>query len=63
VPQCPAHYSPAGNGDVLDIVIHQNIKVSAVIVSDILGLLTTTNSIPHSGSCQNSGISSNLPKN
>jgi hypothetical protein len=32
----PTHYSPAGNGDVLDIVVHKNIKVSDVIVSDIL---------------------------
>jgi hypothetical protein len=24
-PQYPTHYSPAGNGDVLDIVAHQNI--------------------------------------
>jgi hypothetical protein len=35
-PQCPTHYSPAGNGDVLDIVVHQNIRVTHVIVSDIL---------------------------
>jgi hypothetical protein len=36
-PQSPTHYSPAGNGVVLDIVIHQNsIRVSDVIVSDIL---------------------------
>jgi hypothetical protein len=34
-PQCPTHYSPAGNCDVLDIVVHQNIRVSAVTVSDI----------------------------
>jgi hypothetical protein len=34
-PQCPTH-SPAGNGDLLDIVVHQNIRVSDVIVSDIL---------------------------
>jgi hypothetical protein len=33
--QCHTHYSPAGNGDVLDIVIHQNIRVSDIIVSDI----------------------------
>jgi hypothetical protein len=32
-PQYPTHYSPAGNGDVLDIVVHQNIRVSDVIVS------------------------------
>jgi hypothetical protein len=35
-PQCPSHYSPAGNGDMLDIVVHQNIRVSEVMVSDIL---------------------------
>jgi hypothetical protein len=34
--QCPTLYSPNGNGDVLDIVVHQNIRVSDVIVSDIL---------------------------
>jgi hypothetical protein len=32
-PQCPTHYSPAGNCDVLDIMVHQNIRVSDVIVS------------------------------
>jgi hypothetical protein len=31
-----AHYSPVGNGDVLDIVVHKNIRLSNVIVSDIL---------------------------
>jgi hypothetical protein len=35
-PQNPTHYSPAGNGDVLDIVVQQNIRLSHVIVSDIL---------------------------
>jgi hypothetical protein len=35
-PQCPTHYSHAGNGDVLDIVVHKNIRVSNVFVSDIL---------------------------
>ncbi|PNF13588.1 hypothetical protein B7P43_G18165 [Cryptotermes secundus] len=35
-PQCPTYYSLAGNGDVLDIVVHKNIRVSEVIVSDIL---------------------------
>jgi exonuclease III len=35
-PQCPTHYSPAGNGDVLDIVVHQNARLSEVIVSDVL---------------------------
>jgi hypothetical protein len=34
--QCPTHYSPAGNDDVLDIVVHQNIRLSEVIVSDVL---------------------------
>jgi hypothetical protein len=27
-PQRATHYSPAGNGDVLDIVVHQNIGVT-----------------------------------
>jgi hypothetical protein len=35
-PQCPTHYSHAGNGELLDIVVHTNIRVSDVIVSDIL---------------------------
>jgi endonuclease/exonuclease/phosphatase family metal-dependent hydrolase len=35
-PQCPTHYSPVGSGGVLDIVVHKNIRLSNVIVSDIL---------------------------
>jgi hypothetical protein len=35
-PQCPTDYSPGGSGDVLDIVVHKNIRLSNVIVSDIL---------------------------
>jgi hypothetical protein len=35
-PQYPTHYSPRGNGDVLDIVVHKNTELSNVIVSDIL---------------------------
>jgi hypothetical protein len=35
-PQCPTHYSPVGNGDVLGIVVHKNIRLSNVLVSDIL---------------------------
>jgi endonuclease/exonuclease/phosphatase family metal-dependent hydrolase len=35
-PQYPTHYSPTGNGDVIHIVVHQNIRVPDVIVSDIL---------------------------
>jgi hypothetical protein len=35
-PQCPTHYSTVGNGDVLDIVVHKNIRLSNVIVSVIL---------------------------
>jgi hypothetical protein len=37
-PRCPSHYSPAGNGDIFNIVVHQNIRLSGVIVSDILDL-------------------------
>jgi hypothetical protein len=32
----PTHYSPMGNGDVLDIVVNKNIILSNVILSDIL---------------------------
>jgi endonuclease/exonuclease/phosphatase family metal-dependent hydrolase len=35
-PEYPTHYSPVGNGDVLDIVVHKNIRISNVTVSDIL---------------------------
>jgi hypothetical protein len=35
-PQCPTYYSPRGNCDVLNIVVHQNIRVPDVIVADIL---------------------------
>jgi hypothetical protein len=47
-PQCPIHYSSAGNGDVLDIVVHQNIRLLLVyvIVSDILD----SDHTPHSRS-------------
>jgi hypothetical protein len=35
--QCPSHYCPAGNGNMLDIV-HRIVWLSEVIVSDILDL-------------------------
>jgi hypothetical protein len=35
-PQYTTHYFPARNSDVLDIVVHLNIRLSDVIVSDIL---------------------------
>jgi hypothetical protein len=35
-PQCPTHYSLVGNGDVLDTVVHKNIRLPNVIVSGIL---------------------------
>jgi hypothetical protein len=35
-PDFPTHYSPAGNGDVLDIHVHKNIRMSEFTVSDIL---------------------------
>jgi hypothetical protein len=34
--QCPTHYSLGRNGEVPDIVVHKNITLSKVIVSDIL---------------------------
>jgi hypothetical protein len=39
-PQCPTHNSPAGSGDVLDIVVHQNVCHSEAIVSDSLDSAT-----------------------
>jgi hypothetical protein len=36
VPQYSTHYSLAGNGDILDVVVHLNIRVSDVTVYDIL---------------------------
>jgi hypothetical protein len=33
--QYPTHYSPTGNGDVLDIVVYKNVRLSEFIVSDI----------------------------
>ena len=39
-PQSPTHYSPAGNGDVLDIVVHQNVRLSDITVSDPLDSIT-----------------------
>jgi hypothetical protein len=35
-PHCSTHYSLAVSGDVLLIVVHQTIRLSDVIVSDIL---------------------------
>jgi hypothetical protein len=36
IPQCPAHYTPDGTDDVLDIVVHQKVQLSEVTVTDIL---------------------------
>jgi hypothetical protein len=35
-PQCSTHYTPHGRGDVLNTVVHQNVRLSEVIVTDIL---------------------------
>jgi hypothetical protein len=35
-PQCPTYYFPSRSGYVLDTVVHRNIRVTDVIVSDIL---------------------------
>jgi exonuclease III len=34
--QCPTHYSPARNGNVFDIVVHKNVRLSDVNISNIL---------------------------
>jgi endonuclease/exonuclease/phosphatase (EEP) superfamily protein YafD len=35
-PQYPTHYTPSGSGDVLDIVLHRNVRISEVNVVEIL---------------------------
>jgi hypothetical protein len=34
--QCPTHDIPEGSDDILDIVVHQNVQLSDIIVSDVL---------------------------
>jgi hypothetical protein len=43
-PQCCMHYTSNGRGDVMDIVVHQNIRLSEVIVMDI-PLISLTNHV------------------
>jgi hypothetical protein len=48
--QCPTHYSIAGNDAILDTVVHQNIGLSSVAVSNILDsdhLLITFHILDH----------------
>jgi hypothetical protein len=40
-PKCPTHYSLAGDGDVLNIMIHQNIRVT-----DVLSLIFWIHHLP-----------------
>jgi hypothetical protein len=35
-PQCPTHHTPQGTGDVFDTLVHRNVRLSDVTVSDIL---------------------------
>jgi hypothetical protein len=35
-PQCCMHYTPDGRGDVLIVVVHQNVRLLEVIITDIL---------------------------
>jgi hypothetical protein len=35
-PQCSTHYTPDGRGDVLGIIVRQNVLLSELIVTDIL---------------------------
>jgi hypothetical protein len=35
-PHCPTHYSPTEDGDMLNVVVRKNVRLSEVIVSDIL---------------------------
>jgi hypothetical protein len=34
--KCPIHYTLAGNGDIFYNIVHKNVRLSVVIVSDIL---------------------------
>jgi hypothetical protein len=36
-PQCSTYYTPDGIGDVVYIVVQQNVRLSEAIVTDILG--------------------------
>jgi hypothetical protein len=40
-PKCSMHYTPDGRGDVLDIVVYQNVRLSEFIVTDTLDSLTS----------------------
>jgi endonuclease/exonuclease/phosphatase (EEP) superfamily protein YafD len=35
-PRHPTHYTPAGNGDMLDVVLHRNVCISDINVLEIL---------------------------
>jgi hypothetical protein len=35
-PRCPTHYTPSDNGDVLDIMVHRNVRLSEVNALEIL---------------------------
>jgi hypothetical protein len=41
----PVHCTPDERGDVLDIVVHQNVRLSEVIVTEILILRSPTNHV------------------
>jgi hypothetical protein len=49
------------NGDVLDIVVHKNIRLSNIVVFDILDS-SPTNNIPHPGSREIKNDSAPLEK-
>jgi endonuclease/exonuclease/phosphatase (EEP) superfamily protein YafD len=36
-PQCSTHATPDGRGDVIDIVAHQKVQLSEIVVTDNLG--------------------------
>jgi hypothetical protein len=50
-PQCPIHYSPAGNGDMLDIWFNKKSECKGHCLW-YSGLRSPTNSIPHTVSRQ-----------
>jgi hypothetical protein len=47
--QYPTHYSTAGNDDMLDIIVHKNVRLSENVVSDFLDWEHLTNRFPLAG--------------
>jgi hypothetical protein len=49
-PECPTHYCPAGNGDMLNIFVHKNVQVSRHLLRHS-GLRSPISRFSRIGSC------------